>query len=216
VLREFLPANIGTHNHRDLVMHLSGQLAQAELTERASAELSRVISAYNYPPAPWFPPGAQFVDYSSHEMAMLDANARDEDQEKSAFAICAARGVQIRLWAGKISDGVNAIRYLLRQRRDGTFGLYVDPACTLLVRGLGGGIQYKKATPLNPVPNDPARDGVYEHLHDALRYAIINYVDINDPLPEPEVEGVQADPRAPVRYGRGSYEARRARGRRRW
>lgn len=62
-----------------------------------------------------------------------------------------------------IHKTIEGIRLLLQQNL-----LRVDPACRWIVKGLGGGYYYDPRK-----PDEPAKDGTYDHLFDALRYAVI-------------------------------------------
>jgi hypothetical protein len=57
---------------------------------------------------------------------------------------------------------------------------------------MGGGISYKKGTEMDPEPEEPSKDGYFEHLHDALGYLLVNV------LPVIEEQGDPAPP-GPVR-----------------
>jgi hypothetical protein len=63
---------------------------------------------------------------------------------------------------------------------DGHPGIFLDPACPILIRGLSSGIVYAKATPQSPDPNEPAKDAVYSHLHEGLGYILTNVVRLED------------------------------------
>ena len=68
------------------------------------------------------------------------------------------------------------INGLARPRANALPGIMLDPACPILIRGLCGEIVYAKGTPGKPDPNEPAKDSIYSHLHEALGYALVNTV----------------------------------------
>lgn len=66
-----------------------------------------------------------------------------------------------------VEYGIDVIRRLLMLRNDGTPGMYVHPSCRLLIEGFLGGYHYKEDEDV------PEKDGLYDHLFDALRYLVI-------------------------------------------
>ena len=66
-----------------------------------------------------------------------------------------------------IEYGIDIIHRLLRLRPDGTPGMYVNPSCKLLIEGFLGGYHYRDDE------ETPEKDGLYDHLFDALRYLVI-------------------------------------------
>jgi hypothetical protein len=74
----------------------------------------------------------------------------------------------------------SVINGLARVRADGLPGILLDPACPLLIRGLCGEIVYAKGTPGKPDPNEPAKDAIYSHLHEALGYILVNVVTLDN------------------------------------
>ena len=62
------------------------------------------------------------------------------------------------------------MRDLLQIRPDGHPGILFDPYCPLLIDGFEGGIQFTKKTMNNNLPEIPAKDGWFEHTHEALNY----------------------------------------------
>lgn len=66
----------------------------------------------------------------------------------------------------KIEHSIETVRYCLQQNL-----LRVDPGCRWIVKGFGGGYYYDPRK-----PDEAAKDGTYDHLFDALRYAVIPQV----------------------------------------
>jgi hypothetical protein len=45
---------------------------------------------------------------------------------------------------------------------------------------MSGGLRWKKPTPNDPTPKECAKDGRYEHSHDALGYGLVNMVPLTE------------------------------------
>lgn len=68
-----------------------------------------------------------------------------------------------------IEYGVNEIRKLMSTLTDGQPNFQIDHRCDVLIDGFLGGYHYD-----DKFPDVIKKDGYYDHLQDALRYAIIN------------------------------------------
>jgi hypothetical protein len=82
----------------------------------------------------------------------------------------ASHGIVCRYRQSHILDGVDLIRRALR-RADGRPMLYVSAACPRLIEALGA---YSYAEGPRVAQEVPLKDGVYDHLIDALRYYFVN------------------------------------------
>jgi hypothetical protein len=193
-LREIMPPNCPIHDFRDLVKYLSGQVPLSFLEEnrreRALKEIRRIKDAterpYNkYPEPPWFEPGLKFIDFSGPE-ALMVRSIEGEHAERNDYEVLAAGGIQLEAIATRVSAREHAFRFIMGQWPDGLPGLFVDPACQLMVEGLGGGIAYKKPTAMDPEPQEPAKDGFYEHLHDAAGYPLAQITKLTDYEKQPK------------------------------
>jgi hypothetical protein len=188
ILREIMPSNINSHNFRDLVRYLSGQLDLSDLyqmkRDRAIEIVDQITSSkrWRYPKPPWFEPGMKFVDYAGHE-ALQTRSIEGEAKERNEVEVLRAGGINLHALATRISAREYVWRRLMMVWEDGMPGMFIDPSCTLLIEGLGGGIVYPEATPGNPEPTDPKKDGFYEHLHEAAGYALINIVRVSENAP---------------------------------
>jgi hypothetical protein len=82
----------------------------------------------------------------------------------------ASHGIVCRYRHSHILDGVDLIRRALR-RADGRPMLYVSASCPRLIEALGA---YAYAETPRAAQEVPLKDGVYDHLIDALRYYFVN------------------------------------------
>lgn len=181
LLRELLGQNIDTHSFRDLVLYLSGERPIEYLLRRptAVAWVNALRANPKLPPPPWFDTtGAalQFLDYGGPEALQRRAAVEGEDAARVDADILAEEGIRLGAYHTTVKAREKIIRRLLMARPDGDRGLWIDPACRDLTLGLGGRITFKKASNADPLPDGPAADGYYEHLHDALGYALTNIV----------------------------------------
>ena len=202
VLREVLPEQIDSYSFCKLVLYLSGQLEEAQLQRypramRWANKLSNMDPTrwgekeYLFPSPPWFPEGTRFIDYAGPEVYNPHANVEKETQERNDFEILASNGIYLGILATRVAARVAVVRKLMLPTAGGA-RLQISPHCRDLCAGLGGGITYKKESMNDPEPEAPAKDGYFEHLHDAFGYGIINLVSVTEELPEPL-------PRGPVR-----------------
>ncbi len=199
VLRELLGQNIDTHSFRDLVLYLSGERSMEYLLRRptAVAWVNALRLNPRMPPPPWFDTtgsALQFLDYAGPEALQRRAAVEGEDAARVDADILGEEGVRLGVYHTTVKAREKVIRRLLMTRPDGARGIFIDPACKDLALGLGGRITFKKASSEDPLPDGPAKDGYYEHLHDALGYALTNVV--------PATEERQPDPPAMQWQGR--------------
>lgn len=180
LIREMMPSNIDTYSFCALVQFLSGELDEEELKpypkaltwlqwvrERAEQPKSKV------PPPPWFGLGTRFMDFAGPEALKVSPTVAAEKAERTEAEVLASRGVILKLQSSSLESRETKVRKLLLQRPDGYPGLLIDPACELIMAGMGGGISYPDATKANPSPKKPKKDGYFEHLHDCLGYTVI-------------------------------------------
>lgn len=179
VLRELMTEGLGADSFRDLVMFLSGQIGERELDHKALLWLGRLRKDKRYPPPPWFQPDGQplrFLDFAGHEATQERAEVSSQTKEKSSKEILAAGGIMLHSPFVTVRARENVMRRLLKWRPDQYPGILFDPACPILIAGMKGGIAYPEGTKANPEPEEPKKDGYYDHLHDAAGYALVNTV----------------------------------------
>lgn len=182
VLNELMPEDVDTYVFRDLVLYLSGQMEHRELSEHAKRWVQRLDESGKYPKSPWFKPSAtrQFIDFSGHEATKTTASVQGEDAARQDAKVLEEKGIFLSHPWVKVKARENVLRSLLLPREDDPDipHIFFDPACPTLTQGVQGGIVYAKPTDKNPSPDEPMSDGFFEHLHDALGYALVNHVPI--------------------------------------
>lgn len=198
VLREWSPEDISTHTMADIVKYLSGQLDMERLTPDGMKWLERIHADKTFPPTPWFPRLArpiQFLDFAGPEVTKISPQVEADKKEKTDYQILQSKGINIQWDSVSPSAREEVIRRLLRLRRcsieahkvqsgpgcKGHPGMYLDPACYTLIRGLSGGITYPEPTKMKPTPTDPQKDKFFEHIHDAFGYGVTQIVPAADP-----------------------------------
>lgn len=82
----------------------------------------------------------------------------------------AAMGICCQSRPTRISDGVDLIRNFLLAG-DETVRLYIDPKCAGLITALQS-LRYKRTA--GSVTEQPHKDGIHDHVIDALRYFFVN------------------------------------------
>lgn len=191
ILREILPFNTEVHEFRDLVRYLSGQVSFEYLIKnnrlRAMHWVHKVQEAkewpYNqYPKPPWFKGVTEWLDFGGHEARGTKSiqSAHNEKPEVNDLAVLASGGINLNSDYMQKNAREYKVRRLLGSLDDGYAGLLVDPAAALLLAAFKGALAYPKATPVNPSPRDPAKDGVYDNIWDAASYGVGNSVEISD------------------------------------
>ena len=185
VLREILGKDIDTYAFRDVVKYLSGQMALESLvahntpsgSNRAYELLAELSQNRSYPAPPWFAGSMiAYVDFAGHEAVRPGPGLSKAGDPKVAAEVLAAGDIYVLPQYTFQRSRTQVINGLSRVRNDGMPGIMLDPACPILIKGLTGEIVYAKGTPGKPDPNEPVKDSIYSHLHEALGYALVNTV----------------------------------------
>jgi hypothetical protein len=176
-LREVMGVNIDTHSFRDLVLYLSGQL-DIELLKARPKAMSKVLGIREnpkLPEPPWFnhnPEALRFRDYAGPEALKRHPEAEGDDAARVDAEILGRAGIHLATFYTTPKGRAKIMRRLLLRRPDGHPGALFDPACRELILGMGGGITFAKPTKGNQEPDEPNKDGEFEHLHDAAGYGL--------------------------------------------
>ncbi len=180
ILRELMPSDIDAHSFIFLVLFLSGQIEQEtfnlEAPPMAFRWLEKLQREEKYPPPPWFssegvPP--QFLDFAGPEATQVKDAITSENEDRTYAEIMSSMGIQLQTRFVRHKARSTVLRSLMRPRPDGYFGLVVDPACDILIRGLNGGIAYEVPGKDEMASDECVKDGYFEHLHDALGYGVV-------------------------------------------
>lgn len=201
VLRSIMAENIDTYSFRDLVLYLSGQLPIEALGPRALTWVQKIREDNRMPNPPWFgATGAtplRFRDWAGPEANHITPTVDAETKERTDAQVLESAGVYLQIMAGPVRARENVMRRLMQVRADGWPGIVIDPSNVILLNGLRGGIAYPKGTATNPQPQEPVKDGYYEHIHDALGYALVGTVPVAEG-PQPRRIEVWSDRRPQV------------------
>jgi hypothetical protein len=128
------------------------------------------------PEPPWFEPGTQFVDLSGPEVNNTQSISARDPEEATLRQVWAAGGIEFSIQSGPVKARTVVLRRLLSLRPDGYPGILISPACVDVLAMLDGGLTFRKATTLNPMPSEPRKDGRHDNTHDALTYALVGTV----------------------------------------
>jgi hypothetical protein len=176
VLREFAPRGIGAHHFRDVCRYLSGELT-LELLDGPSQQWVEMLAGLpGMPTPPWFRPGTQYVDLSGPEVNAVQSISAKDPEEATLRQVWAAGGIEFSIQSGPVKARTTVLRRLLHVRSDGHPGILISEACVDVLAMLDGGLTFKKATRLNPMPGEPKKDGRHDNTHDALTYALVGIV----------------------------------------
>lgn len=113
-------------------------------------------------------PGNKSVSYFGDP-----AGRQKSDKGDTTLQILGKMGIRVASRASTIESGLDLTRSLLGDFREGRPRLVVHPRCQLLIQGFTGGYHYDKFSDgrLSPTPK---KDGIFDHLFDALRYCLIH------------------------------------------
>ena len=205
VLHDLLPSDIDTHSFRDLVLFLSGQTVRPGTSYNIEKELTYLAKrprAFDYAaryirdspwwtpagirpsyPIPFFPPGTHFHNFSGPEAYRINAAVESNRKERTDAEVFESAGIYLDIAYQSVEAGETLIRKSLLDMEDDKPGLLCNPSAIHTINAMGGGVIYATPSKANPRPDTAAKDGFYEHIHDALRYAVTHVVDSYTPLP---------------------------------
>ena len=177
-LREWMPPVLtAAHTFKDVVLWLSGLKPLEKLIPEAQRWAEHMRIAPDFPRVPWFgvAPQMRYQWWTGHEAAISRAEVAADSAERSTAEIWEADGINLSPHIVGVEARELAVRKLVLRREDGWPGLLLSPhGCPLLIEAMKGGLTFGNPTKANPMPDRSARDGWYEHLIDALGYAVIS------------------------------------------
>lgn len=175
LLREFMPPDLLTHQFRDAVRYLSGQLPYEALHESAQRRVDEYAGKRTgeHCPPPWFPPGAvQFIDIGGKEANQTQSNVIMQEDAVVAD-IFAAVGMPLTIVSPSVLGRNRVVDRMLQVREDGWPGLFLDPQMEETIAGFEGAFSYPAPSKANPVPTKPRDDGHFINILDAVGYGIV-------------------------------------------
>jgi hypothetical protein len=174
VLREWMPRNIGAAAFLEVAEWLVGELPEEMLSTEAQRhvlDLREDCERGRGPFVPWFRRPGRVVRHSGAEALRTSQEVANESQDRRIVDIWANRGYPLTLQAQSVKAGELVLRHLMRPAmKKADPYLLVDESCKLILEAMNGGYTFKRPTRDNPAPDEPAKDGYYEHIMDALRY----------------------------------------------
>jgi hypothetical protein len=182
--REFLPQDLQTHEFRDAVRYLSGQLRADQVPPRGM-EWIRMYGAKpsgGHCPPPWFPLGTHFIDITGKEALQGQSNAILPELA-TVQGIFSEMGMNLIIQNPRVMARYQVMRRFLRVYDDGLPGLLIDPQCEEAIDMFSGKLCYPDATPANPVPTKPKNDGHLINLSDAFTYGVVMVAPADAPKP---------------------------------
>jgi hypothetical protein len=204
LLREWMPRNIGAGAFLEVAEWLLGEMAEEQLGTEAQRHVLDLRDDHEKgkgPFVPWFRRPPRVIRHTGPEALRTSQEVTNESQERRIVDIWANRGFPLILQAQSVKAGELVVRHLLRPAppKADPF-LIVDRSCKLIIEAMNGGYTFKRPTRDNPAPDQPAKDGYYEHVMDALRYlaaGCINPLKVDEGIDEKAPE-MKSDPDRPV------------------
>lgn len=174
VLREWMPRNLGAAAFMEVCEWLLGEESEDRLSTEALRHVMDLRDDFDKGKGayvPWFRRPPQVIRHSGPEALRTSQEAANESQDRRVVDIWANRGFPLTLQAQSVKSGELVIRHLLRPwPKKAEPYLIVDESCKVIREAMNGGYTFKRPTRDNPAPDEPAKDGYYEHVMDALRY----------------------------------------------
>lgn len=90
----------------------------------------------------------------------------------------------------KIGYGIEIIAQRLAIRNDGLPGIIIHPDCKIMIDAFKGGYRYAEAKEGSSEKEEPVKDGYYDHLMDAFRYIVVNFLELASSNPAQETGAV--------------------------
>lgn len=201
-LREFMPHDLQTHEFRDAVRYLSGQLAYEALPDRARrwVDFYAARPSGSHCPPPWFPMGTPFIDIGGgNEVNNRGASAERPD-EASFVDIFRKGGIEVLYVNPKVKSRNRLVDRMLMIGKDGFPRTFLDPQMEETITGFEGAFSYPQETASNPIPDEPKNDGHYINLLDAWGYGVSAVVPDDTPegKAQPRIIGLERDGRTPI------------------
>jgi len=182
VFKELCPKNIDIHSFRDLVMYLSGQITMDDKSLGRRPRALEYIEQHNLDP--WFKK-RDFLDFAGQEGTSV-RSIEGEKGEHNDIQVLAEREIYVSALPQRVTAGEYIIRRLLHPQPDGDPGIMFTKDCPILIEGFNGGLTFKRKTSSNPLDDKCAKDGYFEHCHDALRYGVNGTIALEETYPEPK------------------------------
>lgn len=114
------------------------------------------------------------------------AGAQVTDKGDPTIKRLGDKGIPVRYMDSDILPGVECIRQLMQKMVDGRPKLVFHPRCKIIGEAMRGGYYFRQKQD-GSYADKPFKDGLYDHLMDALRYGIVNLV-----LGAPQVHSLPA------------------------
>lgn len=165
-------AQVSYEGHVQILRERLGSKMEAT----AFAQLVKKITAETFPTA------ERILDYG-------DVSAKQHKDTGSTLYALAKEGIQLRMQRMGIEESLRRVRKLMETLIIGQPAFVVDQSCQILIDGLSGGYA------LRDDGVTPIKDGLYDHLVDAMRYGIVNVLGL-EPTVDSEIPSSLAyDPR---------------------
>ena len=186
VLRELRGRNINIYAFADLVQYLSGEVEfhdlPSETEETVRLWAGRLSATEGMPEVPFFswtgmPP--VFMDFGGPEATFRDSRHKDTEANTDA-EVLEGRGITLVVSSAQWNARGNVMRKALRMREDGYPGIIFDPSCKELIEAFNGALCFANPSPAHPDPDAPAKNGIHDHLHDALSYGLVQVIGLTE------------------------------------
>lgn len=120
--------------------------------------------------------GAQWIDFCDPAGAQ-----RDTRTSRTCIDILKDHGIHAKFRrTHSVAYGINVIMRQLRLNLNGQPVFIIDPECEALIEAFAGGYANKKDVADQEI--NPVKDGYYDHIMDALRYAMVNIREYKEEL----------------------------------
>jgi hypothetical protein len=123
-------------------------------------------------------PTCEFQDFAD-----IEGSYNDDNSDKTSVQILQAKGIFPRFMKTNVMHGVDMIVKRINKLIDGQPALQIDKECRLGIEMFMGGYAMAKLPPGSGQKEEPAKDGMYDHISDAIRYIINFFFKVNEEMP---------------------------------
>ena len=101
-------------------------------------------------------------------------NQTNDKSEETSIQILKIKGINCDFKGSSIKDGLTILRFKMDRNTGGKPDFLVHPRCKILIEGAFGGYKCRCTKDGTVIKDEPAPDGYFEHIQDALRYVAIS------------------------------------------
>ena len=107
-------------------------------------------------------------------------NQTSDKGDQTSIQILRSKGIHCDFKGTEIKDGLTILRFKMDRNTSGKPDFLVNPRCKVFIEGAFGGYKCRATKDGTIIKDEPAADGYFEHIQDALRYVAISKFSVRD------------------------------------